>query len=1416
MALNGGLFGILGNGIVGNNTSLSFGPGQMTNNGLSMLYIQGNANTQNSIAADAGLLNNNPTSVLWVQANGLGQAYTPGLVTGNVTFTGAGPSTYGAGPDSGLTHKIIPNVVANNNATMNSAASASFAYYDPTLGVVPLATGSTGNYYYATTAAQLLAVTPAQNLETDANPITFPPQTLEVNSWLHTLNNITGSPLGGSEVKIDSGAVLLPGSPGATAYVGATIQTNPLSLDFNAQTAYATLASGTNFSLGREIALSAKIQDVGPSGLVLSGQGGNVVGLRNLQNNQPQTTVQGMVVPGLSAAWQPFQVNFPADAALGQTGGTATIDNAILNYRTTTEDVAEPLGTSITVNRPLVLANSYLSGLAADNAGSVLTWAGSIGGPGRLWIFGNGTTVLSNSNNSFTGGAWIGAGEQSLTANTAILSINSDANLGTAPAAPVVDSIGIYNNCMLQITGNTTINPNRGIALGWTAYSSDGPTVQNATLEVTGGNAVTYNGAMINQPGVIAQFIKLGTGTLKLGGSNTYSGSTFVYGGNLTLDFTAPNAPSQDILYNNVPANGLVFNNNNWTPGNTGVGTTYTAGSLTILGSAGAANSQNFYNLTLNSVGAAQIALVPGSGGTVALNFWGPTLTRNVRSTLNFDLPSGATVHFVTAPTLNQDGLIGNWATVTSGGTAADFATLNGAGNVVPVGAPGAAANYVNNTWAPGFNTNVTTSLSLTGSATNTLHFATPAALSVTLAGNNTLGTGAGGGIVVAGAVGANNVTLSGGTLQTGLAASDLVVAQYNTQGRLIINSVISDNGTSNLNKSGPGTLQLGAANTFAGFFDIDQGTVELNYGGSSTAGVVAAGATVNVTNGSTLRGLQTDPFGWTAASPNGLYAYLSTITQAAGTHATLGMTTLNLTGGTLTSDGAGNLAGGGNYIFDTPLATGASDITSVINATGVLLRSGSGKGGVSGGTFNVAKGATTVNLLVSSNIGTMSGFTVGLTKTGLGLMLVTGSNTYNGGTAVNQGTLRIGSNNSLPGGLLTVAGGLLDMQTYNATVGTLSVTSGSIQGTGTITLADSGSLYVNNAGGVVITPALAGSGLMPAGLVKNGVGTLTLAGANTYAGATSLLAGTTILDFTSPSATTNNILPSGGTLNLYGAGLTMVGKGTSSQTLGATKLVGGVNSIGLTNYAGDTPVLNLGTVTRSNYATANFTSPTGGSLEAGNANNAGGTMGGWAVATTSTAMSWAVQSGGNVVALTNFAVNDFTAATNNVNVTTAAAIGDAATTVNSLRFNTAGVGSVTLQPNLNIPNPTLVIASGGILATANVGSYSPTISGGTLEGAGRGRPGGPQLQPQREPLRQFGDRRQHEPHGPDPGRPERRGDPRPGQHLYRPDHGHERQCHAGQRRHHGLQPGQRRAAQRLRAPRRTRRRTWSSTAARP
>ena len=189
-----------------------------------------------------------------------------------------------------------------------------------------------------------------------------------------------------------------------------------------------------------------------------------------------------------------------------------------------------------------------------------------------------------------------------------------------------------------------------------------------------------------------------------------------------------------------------------------------------------------------------------------------------------------------------------------------------------------------------------------------------------------------------------------------------------------------------------------------------------------------------------------------------------------------------------------------GSAVIENMSATGRLVFTNTIfNADGADPL-GTGNANTAAARTLTLGGSSTLSNEITGRIldnSTATGGTIGVIKNGAGRWVLSGSNSYTGGTTVSAGTLVLGHTNALSSGAVTVNGGTLDLNG-------LSVTANQLGGSGGAIALGGGALRVNNTSTTTNASAITGSG----SLTKAGVGILVLAGNSTYNGDTFLEAG--------------------------------------------------------------------------------------------------------------------------------------------------------------------------------------------------------------------------------------------------------------------------------------------------------------------
>jgi fibronectin-binding autotransporter adhesin len=186
-----------------------------------------------------------------------------------------------------------------------------------------------------------------------------------------------------------------------------------------------------------------------------------------------------------------------------------------------------------------------------------------------------------------------------------------------------------------------------------------------------------------------------------------------------------------------------------------------------------------------------------------------------------------------------------------------------------------------------------------------------------------------------------------------------------------------------------------------------------------------------------------------------------------------------------------------GSAVIENMSATGRLVFTNTIfNADGADPL-GTGNANTAAARTLTLGGSSTLSNEITGRIldnSTATGGTIGVIKNGAGRWVLSGSNSYTGGTTVSAGTLVLGNSNALSSGGVTVNGGTLDLNG-------LSVTANQLRGSGGTIALGGGALRVNNASTTTNASVISGTG----SFTKAGSGNLLLAGNSTYTGDTFL-----------------------------------------------------------------------------------------------------------------------------------------------------------------------------------------------------------------------------------------------------------------------------------------------------------------------
>ena len=802
-----------------------------------------------------------------------------------------------------------------------------------------------------------------------------------------------------------------------------------------------------------------------------------------------------------------------------------------------------------------------------------------------------GTSTVWDTTANWLGGTVAG----STSANADIATFNSGTYLNSPTAASNYFlgglSFGGSNGAITITTGSNISRLNVGSGGIQVASGSSGAVTLGATgaqgINLTASQSWMNNSTSlltINRAAV-DDAAALGTYTVTINGSGSGGVRVLASLHDSTVNGKDPNRNVAVII--NSTGGAANFNTGSTYSG----GTTLTAGLLQI----GADASGSVGAITSSTTGTGGLAL---NGGTLSS---GSTTARTILNaiTIGGDVTLGDATN-IGALTFSADAAIGSSTRTLTTASAATFSgNITGTGGITKAGSGALTYNGTSANTYSGLTTVGAGSLTLAKTAGNAIAgnlLVNGGDVSVTVAGtqiadtatvevssgNFTIGTGLNETVATVKLTGGNII---GGDATSTLTATTTFDLQSGTNTAILA-------GTGNATKSTSGTILLSKANTYSGGTTLTAGTLQIGVASAGAVGAITSSAIGTgglALNGGTLSsgsttartilnaitiggdvtlGDATNTGALSFSADANLGGATRTLTTATGSSATFngivsnggiikngngtlimgtaestysGGTTLNagtLSFGTTRNGSVGNITssslGTGSLTLNGGTLTGSSSATrAILNALtiGGDVTFGDGvNNGILNFSAGVDLGGATRTLTIANSSVSFNGVVAngGLTKAGNTLVL-TGNNTYTGATTISSGTLQIGNGGAV----------------------------GSIDSTSSVN--NNGALIYNRNNSFTAGYAIGGTGT----LEKQGAGTLTLTGSNTYTGGTKVSTGTLLVNNTSGSGTGSGSL-------LVSAGATLGGSGEIAGITTISGILAPGNSIGTLTVAND------------------------------------------------------------------------------------------------------------------------------------------------------------------------------------------------------------------------------------------------------
>jgi len=891
-----------------------------------------------------------------------------------------------------------------------------------------------------------------------------------------TTLTIGGTAVGtGGLIKEGDGTLLLTGSntySGNTTVDGGTLRAGSAQA-FGAATNYLTVNTGATAELGGfDITAAALVGggtvDLGGNTLTTTGWSGVFTGLitgtggftRGAAGGVQTLTGCNNDYTGVTTIDGSISVDCLADGGLASSIGASSSDAANLVF---ISGGLSYTGADVVTDRGFTL-QSGANTISVTDAGTTLEFEGTVIGGGALSKDGPGTLVLSGTN-TYSGGTRVQGGTLRAGSNAAF----GSGRMNLDNAAGVVLDLNNFDNSVSHLIGGGAAGGN--VSLGDATL----------TFNLNSGSTAVYAGAISGTGSIVMN----GGFTQQLGGCDSdYTGTTTITRGVLEVACLTDGGMASSIGASSADSANLLID----------------GGTLRYIGTGGSTDRQFTLGASTSS------ALDASGSGAIEFTYTGPIAFANADTAQTIALTGTSQHDNIFAAQLTDNGTgktsltksgVGTWILTNPDSDYTGVTRINGGVLGVDKLSDGGLASSIGASTADASNLIIGngSTLRYTGAGDTTDRL-------FTLAAGVTFIESSGTGAVVFTDTGP--VTLAGNNQNRTIA-----LGGTNTGNNTLAGS-IGDAGTgvTTLAKNDSGTWVLTGENVYSGPTNINAGILYLGDGGT-TGSITSA----NINNYGTLAFNRSDDVtydgeivgaGSVIQDGDGTTILTGTNTYTGGT--TINAGTLQLGDGGTTGSIVGDVLNDGTLTFNRSneyvfggLISGTGDFQQIGTGTTILTADNTYTGGttISAGTLQIGNGGTTGSILGdvandgalvfdrSDDLafgGVVSG-TGTLTKLGAGTLTLTADSSYVGGTTISAGTLQIGD------------GG----------------TSGSIAGN----VINNGALAFNRSDDLSFAGVISGTGA----LTKLGAGTLTLAADNSYVGATTVTAGTLLVNGTQSGA---------------------------------------------------------------------------------------------------------------------------------------------------------------------------------------------------------------------------------------------------------------------------------------------------------